>query len=109
MKTRRRFSPAVYAGIVLRQKGRCACGCGEPLGDDPREIQFDHVHDLQFGGADTPDNLRALIKKHHLEKTVANHKQAAKLDRIAARDGLHKRKMSAKDKAMQKMIERRTA
>ena len=29
---RRRFHPRVYAGIVERQDGICACGCDEALG-----------------------------------------------------------------------------
>jgi len=105
MIRRKRFAPNVYAGIVARQNGKCACGCGEPLGD-PRDIEFDHALDLQWGGQDTPENLRALLKRHHLEKTVRGHKDRAKVERIRQQDGLRKRKMNARDKAMAKMMER---
>lgn len=39
---RRRFHPRVYAEIIERQDGICACGCEEELGTDPRDIQYDH-------------------------------------------------------------------
>ena len=40
--SRRQFHPRVMAEIVKRQDGICACGCGAPLGTDPRDIQYDH-------------------------------------------------------------------
>lgn len=104
MKPRRRFSPKVYAGIIERQKGICACGCGEELGDDPREIQFDHELPLHLGGPDTQDNLRALKVKHHLAKSTREAKARAKVKRIAERDGLRKPRMNARDKALAKYL-----
>ena len=95
-----RFHPRVYAEIVRRQDGICACACGEPLGDDPRDIQFDHELALHAGGPDTPDNLRALLRRHHLTKTVRETKARAKVSRIQARGGMTKRRMSKHDRAM---------
>ena len=102
---RRRFHPRVYAEIVKRQDGICACGCGEALGADPRDIQFDHELALHLGGEDAPENLRALKRKHHLVKTIREAKGRAKFRRIAERSGLAKRRMSQQDKALAKMLE----
>jgi len=106
MKARRRFSPAIYASIIKRQGGKCACGCSEPLGTDPRAIQYDHVLPLYLDGKDEPENLRALKTRHHLLKTVREHKARAKMNRIADRDGLKLPKLSARDKALARMLER---
>ena len=67
---RRRFHPRVVRlEIISRAKnGKCAC-CDEPLGTDPRLIEFDHELSLELGGTDTPDNLRALTKSCHRAKT----------------------------------------
>jgi len=105
---RKRFSPNVYASIIERQRGRCGCGCREKLGDDPRQIEFDHVLGLEEGGPDTPGNLRAVKKKHHLEITKAQTKRRAKVKRIKERDGLRKSKLSQRDKALAKILEKRT-
>ena len=101
---RRRFPPHVYAAIIERQDGICACGCGEPLGSDPREFEFDHHIPLWKGGEDTPENLRARKKKHHLPKTAAEATERAKFKRIGARDGMRKRRMSRDDKALAKLL-----
>lgn len=103
MKRRRKFSPSVYAQILDRQGGLCGCGCGEALGDDPRGIEFDHLIELWNGGADSPDNLRALKPKHHATKTVREAKARAKVKRIAARDGLRKPRLTQRDKALERI------
>ena len=102
---RRKFHPRVYAEIIERQNGICACGCGEELGTDPRDIQFDHEIPLWSGGEDTPDNVRAVIKKHHLVKTIRETKDRAKFVRIAERAGLSKRRMNRQDRALARMLE----
>ena len=102
---RRRFHPRVYAGIVERQEGICACGCGEALGTDPREFEFDHEIPLWKGGDDSPENLRARKKKHHLPKTVAEAKERAKMKRVMERGGMGKRRMSQHDRALAKLLE----
>ncbi len=105
---RRRFPPRVYAEIVKRQDGICACGCGEALGTDPRDIQYDHEIPLWKGGEDTPENLRALRKKHHLAKTIGEAKDRAKFRRIAERGGMTKRRMSRHDRDLARYLEERT-
>lgn len=102
---RRRFHPRVYAEIIERQGGICACGCEEELGTDPRDIQFDHELALHLGGEDTSDNLRALKKRHHLAKTIRETKDRAKFLRIAERDGMSKRRMNRRDRELAKMLE----
>ena len=102
---RRRFHPRVLADIVKRQDGKCACGCGEALGTDPRDIQFDHANPLWNGGKDDPENLRALKKKHHLAKTVRETKDRAKMKRIVNQSGMIKRRMSRRDEALAHYLE----
>lgn len=104
---RKRFSPRTYASIIERQERICACGCGEDLGEDPREIQFDHEVPLEHEGPDTPDNLRALKRKHHLHKTIREAKARAKVKRIQERDGLRKLRMNRRDKALAKLLEQK--
>ncbi len=103
---RKRFSPKVYAGIIKDQGGICGCGCGEPLGDDPRLIEFDHERALWDEGEDVPDNLRAVIKSHHLMITRSQAKRRAKLNRLAERNGLMKRRLNQKDKALMKQLQK---
>ena len=80
---RRRFHPRVYAEIVARQDGICACGCGEPLGSDPRLIEFDHETALADGGEDNIGNMKALRKSCHRMKTTRENIERAKAKRIA--------------------------
>lgn len=47
------------------QKGRCACGCAQPLGDD---YHLDHILPLILGGTNTDDNMQLLRAKCNLEK-----------------------------------------
>lgn len=58
-----------------------------------------------MGGEDTPENLRALKKRHHLAKTIRETKDRAKFLRIAERGGLSKRKMNRQDQMLAKMLE----
>lgn len=99
---RRQFSPATYARIVLRQGGRCACGCKEKL--QPGQIDYDHDKPLWLGGADTEENLRALIRKHHLKKTQGEATIRAKNDRIRAKH--EGKRLNARDREIQRIIER---
>jgi 5-methylcytosine-specific restriction protein A len=102
MKPRKRFSPIVYARIVLRQFGLCACGCGEKL--NPGQIEYDHEIPLWLGGPDTEANLRALIKKHHLKKTQGEATIRAKNDRVKAKhEGTH---LSKRDREIQRILEK---
>jgi len=63
------------------------------------------MHDLQFGGGNEWENWAALRPKHHMAKTARAAKAAAKMHRIAARDGLRLPKMSARDRVLAKMLE----
>lgn len=102
-RARIRFSPKVYAEIVLRQGGRCACGCREKfVAGEP--IQFDHELPLDLEGADRPDNLRALKPKHHLLKTTKEAKARAKVKRIQRRGGMLRKKPSQHDLALARLI-----
>ena len=105
MTMRRRFPPRVYAEIIKRQDGICACGCGDPLGTDPRDFQYDHEIALHLGGEDTPDNLRALKLKHHLVKNIRETKDRAKFRRIADRVGMQKRRMTQQDRMLARYLE----
>ncbi len=107
MIPRRRFSPKTYAGIIARQKGRCACGCREKLGTDPTQIHYDHWIPLWNDGPDTEENLHALKVRHHLAKTRKEAKARAKGKRIQERDGLRRRRMNAGDKVLAKILEGR--
>lgn len=104
-KRRRKFHPRTYAEIVERQHGICACGCGEPLGTDRRGMHFDHELPLWNGGEDTPDNLRALLPKHHLLKTIREATDRAKMKRIIDQDGLRKRKENREDRLFSKYLQ----
>ena len=100
-----RFHPRIYAEIVRRQDGICACGCGEALGTDPREIEYDHEIPLSLDGEDTPENLRALKRRHHLVKTIGETKARAKVARIQSREGLMKRRLNRHDRALAAILE----
>ena len=102
MTTRRSFSLKTKADIIARQDGKCACPCGEKF-TDPRDVHFDHIVPLWLGGEDTPDNLQALLPRHHIDKTTREAKDRAKVNRIRKQDGLRKRKLNAREKALAKM------
>lgn len=103
---RRKFTAKEYKSVIDRQNGICDCGCGEPLGDDPRDIEFDHELELALGGADTLDNLRAKKKKHHRAKTSRNAAKIAKAIRIEARGGHRRRNMNAADRQLAQLLEK---
>lgn len=103
MQKRRYLSASEKLAVVKRQDGKCACGCQEKL--EVGSIDFHHAVPLQFGGDNSLHNFRALIKKHHLEITKKDTKARAKADRIAKREGLMKKRLSEKDKAMQRIID----
>lgn len=98
---RRKFPPHVYAGIVLRQRGRCAC-CPEKL--QPGKIHYDHIIPLSMGGKDAPENLQALILKHHAVKTSKEATIRAKCDRIRAKHT--GQRLNARDREISRILER---
>lgn len=101
-RKRRRFSPAALAIVWARQKGLCACGCKEAL--IVGQVDYDHQRPLSMGGDDTLENLRALIRKHHLAKTRAEATVRAKMDRAGAK---HRGEwLKADDRELQRIRER---
>lgn len=103
---RRKFLPREYAAVIERQGGLCACGCKEPLGADPRDIDYDHILPLSIGGRDAPDNLQALKRKHHRAKSNRETTERAKADRIAATDGHRRRNLSVAERELAALIEK---
>ena len=63
--------PRVKARIVLRQEGKCACGCGVKFsaGDPP---EFDHVLAIINEGENREGNIQALRRGCHRLKTTAD-------------------------------------
>lgn len=103
MKPRRKFPPKVYADLIRRQGGKCACGCGEAL--EVGLIDYDHEIALELGGKDEPANLRALIRRHHKAKTKEDMVKIAKVRRIDKKDRLMKAR-TAMDRAIAKYLEK---
>ena len=103
MKARRRFSPAQYESVLARQNMICACECGETL--VVGRIQYDHDKSLWLDGPDTLENLRALVTKHHLKKTVAEAKLRAKNDRVRAK--FTGKRLNVRDREIRRIIQRK--
>jgi 5-methylcytosine-specific restriction endonuclease McrA len=80
MTRRRKFPRCTYLGILRRQKLHCACGCNVKL--TRREgYQFDHITALALGGADTPENLRAVRVRCHKKISAVDIRMVRKADR----------------------------
>lgn len=104
LTARRYLTPRQKAEVIRRQNGNCKCGCDESLGDDPRDIQFDHIHELWEGGDNDLDNFAALKRKHHLVKTVRKTKERAKVQRLEALGG--RRKMTVKERELARLLQK---
>jgi hypothetical protein len=66
MSTRARFSKTALLGVLVRQ---AICPrCGERLGRLDA-LEWDHVVPIALGGADAPENLQAVHRDCHAEKT----------------------------------------
>lgn len=92
MTTRKRHSAKVKSAIIARQGGLCALS-GLPL--IPGQIDFDHERALALGGADTPENLRAVNRDPHKAKTKIDRAYITKADaqkRKTSRDAIRKPK-----------------
>ena len=83
MNKRRYLSAAEKSRLIDRQRGKCACGCGEKL--EVGKIDYDHILDRWLGGSEALENFCALIRKHHRKKTDANTTIRAKCDRMKAK------------------------
>ena len=67
-KTGGKLSTGLAERLFKLQRGKCACGCGQPLGDD---FHLDHIMPLALGGTNTDDNiqlLRAMCNKQKYMK-----------------------------------------
>lgn len=60
-----RLSPGITRRIFDLQKGKCACGCKQPLGND---FHRDHIMPLALGGTNTDDNIQLLRATCNLQK-----------------------------------------
>ena len=59
------LSRGLASKLFLLQKGKCACGCKQPLGDD---FHLDHRMPLALGGTNTDDNMQLLTATCNLQK-----------------------------------------
>lgn len=105
MNKRRSLSASEKLTVMRRQDFKCNCGCGETL--DPTDTHYDHILPLWLGGTNDISNFQALKRKHHGKKTTKEAKNRAKADRIRNREGLLKKRMSERDRAVMKMLEPR--
>ena len=68
---RARNAGSLSAGLAERlfklQRGKCACGCKQPLGDD---YHLDHRMPLALGGSNTDDNMQLLRAICNLHKNA---------------------------------------
>lgn len=79
MTIRRALTTLDKLKIMVRQ---AVCpDCGEKLGALDN-CEFDHLHQLAMGGADTLDNLRAKHVDCHARKTAKDAASRAKVRRI---------------------------
>lgn len=51
--------------LIKLQRGKCACGCKQPLGDD---YHLDHIMPLALEGTNTDDNIQLLRQRCNNQK-----------------------------------------
>lgn len=61
------LSKDLAAKLYKLQRGKCACGCGMPLGDD---FHRDHIMPLALGGTNTDDNIQLLRQRCNSQKSA---------------------------------------
>ncbi len=54
------FTRKTIENLYCKQRGKCACGCGEVLNGS---FEVDHIKPLSKGGENTPNNLQLLTIK----------------------------------------------
>lgn len=59
------LSPDIAERLHKLQRGKCACGCKQPLGND---FHRDHIMPVALGGSNTDDNIQLLRKTCNLQK-----------------------------------------
>ena len=106
MTVRRKYlSPSEKITVRTRQNHKCAC-CGEPL--TMGGVEYDHIIPISLDGTNDLSNFQALNKGHHTRKSVKELKARAKVKRIKAQGGLLRKKKNQADKAIERILERRT-
>ena len=84
---RKFLPPKAKVALVKKQLGRCA-KCYQK----PRVFEYDHVVELWAGGSNDPDNWQALCRKCHTDKSGAEAKHRAKMNRLRGLAGQVKRR-----------------
>lgn len=97
---RKRFAPRVYADLIQKQDGKCACGCEQPL--VLGMIEWDHIIALELGGRDEPSNLQGLLKRHHKPKTREDMAKIAKVRRIIKKQ----RRLNVTEREVARILEK---
>lgn len=59
------LSTGLAEKLFKLQRGKCACGCKQPLGDD---YHLDHIMPLARGGSNTDDNIQLLRSRCNRQK-----------------------------------------
>lgn len=59
------LSKGLAERLFKLQRGKCACGCGQPLGND---YHLDHRMPLALGGSNTDNNIQLLTATCNLKK-----------------------------------------
>ena len=59
------LSKNIIKKLYTLQRGKCACGCKQPLGDD---FHLDHRMPLALGGSNTDDNMQLLTATCNMQK-----------------------------------------
>lgn len=60
-----KLSKGLAARLFKLQRGKCACGCKQPLGND---YHLDHNMPLALGGSNTDDNMQLLRQRCNNQK-----------------------------------------
>lgn len=60
-----KLSKGLAERLFSMQRGKCACGCKQPLGDD---YHLDHIIPLALGGSNTDDNIQLLRSRCNIQK-----------------------------------------
>lgn len=84
MTRRRRLTRAQKQMILDQQEWKCAI-TAEPLIPGTTAIEYDHIIPLAMGGRDEVDNLQAVLKSAHREKTSEDVAKIAKAKRVKAK------------------------
>lgn len=62
-----KLSSGLAERLFKLQRGKCACGCKQPLGDD---FHLDHIMPLALGGTNTDDNIQLLRATCNMKKNA---------------------------------------